>query len=115
MVKQWTLTEDINLYQARHRLSKDNRKTLRSLVPVEVYVQDPHVAKSNEGLALKEITASALLAHWMPLSAGIVISIAYRLLQTVNEVVWALLAYQIAKPEEKKGALKGVEGANSHN
>lgn len=45
------------------------------------------------GLALKEITVGILLAYWMPLSAGIVISIAYRLLQTLNEIAWALLAY----------------------
>jgi hypothetical protein len=55
MLKQWTLEEDINLHQARHLLSKRNRKTLRLLVPVVVYVQDPHVAESNEGLALNEI------------------------------------------------------------
>ena len=44
------------------------------------------------GAGLKELTSSALLAHWMPLPTAIVISIAYRLLQTLNEVMWALVA-----------------------
>lgn len=64
------------------------------------------------GLALKEITASALLTGWMPLSAGIVISIAYRLLQTLNEVAWALLAYQIARPHPEN-AEKRTAGDNN--
>ena len=55
MVKQWNLTEFTNLHQTRHFLSKDNRKTLGLLMPVDVYVQDPYVAKSNEGLALNTI------------------------------------------------------------
>jgi hypothetical protein len=44
------------------------------------------------GLGLKELTSSVLLSHWMPLSSAIVISISYRLIQTVNEVIWALAA-----------------------
>jgi len=55
MVKQWNLAEFTNLHQARHFLSKDNRKTLGLLMPVDVYVQDPYVAESNEGLALNTI------------------------------------------------------------
>ncbi|MGD2040838.1 MAG: serine protease [Anaerolineae bacterium] len=55
MVKQWNLTEFTNLYQARHFLSKDNKRELGLLMPVDVYVQDPYVAESNEGLALGQI------------------------------------------------------------
>ena len=55
MVKQWNLTEFTNLHQARHLLSKDNRETLGLLMPVDVYVQDPYVAESNQGLALNTI------------------------------------------------------------
>lgn len=41
MVKQWTTTEYSNLYRARHLLSRENKKALGLLMPVEVYVQDP--------------------------------------------------------------------------
>lgn len=44
------------------------------------------------GLGLKELTSSTLLSYWMPFSSAVVISIAYRLIQTVNEMIWALLA-----------------------
>ncbi len=55
MAKQWTLSEFMNLYQAGRFLSKENKKELGLLMPLDVYVQDPHVAKRNEGLALSEI------------------------------------------------------------
>ena len=55
MAKQWNLTEFTNLHRARHILSKDNKKELGLLMPVDVYVQDPYVAESNQGLALNEI------------------------------------------------------------
>ncbi|MBN1641157.1 MAG: serine protease [Anaerolineae bacterium] len=55
MVKQWNLGEFTNLYRARDLLSKDNRQTLGLLMPVDVYVQDPHVAESDEALALNTI------------------------------------------------------------
>jgi len=55
MVKQWDLTEFTNLHKARHLLSKGNRETLGLLEPVDVYVQDPFVAQSNQGLALNTI------------------------------------------------------------
>lgn len=44
------------------------------------------------GLSLKELTASTLLTAWMPFSAALVISLSYRLIHTLNEVLWALLA-----------------------
>ncbi|MGD8624979.1 MAG: serine protease [Anaerolineae bacterium] len=55
MAKQWNLSEFTNLYQARHFLSNDNKKELGLLMPVDIYVQDPHVAESDEELALNEI------------------------------------------------------------
>ncbi len=55
MVQQWNLTEFRNLHQAGQFLSTDNKKTLGLLMPVDVYVQDPHVAESNQELALNEI------------------------------------------------------------
>ena len=40
----WSVEEYTNLYQAGHLLSKDNRRTLGLLMPVDVYLQDPLVA-----------------------------------------------------------------------
>jgi hypothetical protein len=45
MVKQWNLTEFRDLYRAAPFLSRDIRKELGLLMPVDVYVQDPVVAK----------------------------------------------------------------------
>jgi uncharacterized membrane protein YbhN (UPF0104 family) len=42
------------------------------------------------GFGLKELTSSVLLSAFMPLSAALVISLVYRLVQTLNEIVWAL-------------------------
>jgi hypothetical protein len=50
------------------------------------------------GAGLKELTASALLSHWVSLPIAIVISIAYRLIQTGNEIVWALGASLSSSP-----------------
>jgi hypothetical protein len=50
------------------------------------------------GFGLKEITMGALLSVWMPVSAGVVISILYRLLQTIVETLWAFVGQSI--PEE---------------
>lgn len=41
------------------------------------------------GLGLKELTSGALLSYWMPFSTALIISIAYRLIQTFNEMLWA--------------------------
>ena len=48
------------------------------------------------GFGLKELTIGALLSFWMPLSAGIFISIAYRLAQTIIETVWVLVSQKIS-------------------
>lgn len=44
------------------------------------------------GFGLKELAMSALLSVWLPLSAGIAISVFYRLAQTLIEASWALVA-----------------------
>ena len=48
------------------------------------------------GLGLKELTSSVLLSYWMPLSSAVVISIAYRLIQTANEMLWAIVATRVS-------------------
>lgn len=52
------------------------------------------------GFGLKELTSSVLLSYWMPLSSAVVISVAYRLIQTVNEILWALAAMRFSAPPE---------------
>jgi hypothetical protein len=47
------------------------------------------------GLGLKELTMGVLLGSWMPISAGIAISVAYRLLHTLVEAIWALVGQWI--------------------
>ena len=49
------------------------------------------------GLGLKEVASGALLSPWMPFSTAVLISLAYRLLQTGNEMVMATLAYVATK------------------
>jgi hypothetical protein len=44
------------------------------------------------GLGLKELTSSLLLSYWMPLPSAVVISVVYRLIQTANEILWAIVA-----------------------
>jgi len=55
MVKKWTTTEYSNLYQTDRFLSNDNKKTLGILMPIEIYVQDPYIARMNNQVALKTI------------------------------------------------------------
>jgi hypothetical protein len=50
------------------------------------------------GLGLKELTVTALLSFWMPFSTALVISIAFRLVQTVDEILWALVALGLPAP-----------------
>ena len=52
------------------------------------------------GLSLKEITSSSLLSPWIPLSAAIIISFGYRLLHTINEIIWAVITLLIPIPKE---------------
>lgn len=49
------------------------------------------------GFGIKEITMGALLSTWMPLSLGIVISLLYRLMQTLVEILWALIGHWIGR------------------
>lgn len=43
------------------------------------------------GLGIKEVTMGALYSAWIPLSAGLIVSIAYRLFQTLIELFWAII------------------------
>lgn len=54
-MREWNEEDFRNLHQAGRFLSKENKKTLGLLMPVDVYVQDPQVAERDEALALKEI------------------------------------------------------------
>jgi glycosyltransferase 2 family protein len=47
------------------------------------------------GLALKELTSSALLIPWIPLSAAVVLTVTYRVIHTLDEILWALVALLI--------------------
>lgn len=44
------------------------------------------------GFGLKELTMGAMLTAWIPVSAGIVLSLGYRLLITIVETFWAWFA-----------------------
>lgn len=44
------------------------------------------------GFGLKEFTAGALFTQWMPFSTALVVTLAFRLMQTVDEIIWALVA-----------------------
>lgn len=48
------------------------------------------------GFGLREITLSVLLSGWIPPSAGIIVALSYRVIQTVVEMGWALVAYRLA-------------------
>jgi uncharacterized membrane protein YbhN (UPF0104 family) len=43
-------------------------------------------------LGVKEITASVLLSMWVPLSVGMVISLLWRLLNTLIDIIWTLFS-----------------------
>lgn len=63
------------------------------------------------GLGLKELTMGVLLSLWMPVSSGIVVSVLYRLTQTVIEAVLALVGHQIGRRASKNDSIiqKGYE------
>ncbi len=67
------------------------------------------------GFGLKEVSMTALLLPWMPASVAILFSLSYRLLHTMNEVLWALAVLYISNlakrsvPEETKNRLTGEE------
>ena len=58
MDKPWTETQYNNLYRANDFLSDENKKTLGLLIPVDVYVQDPLLAKQKKEQALDTIYVS---------------------------------------------------------
>lgn len=49
------------------------------------------------GFGIKELTMGALLSPWMPVSAGIVIALVYRILLTSVEFLWALVGHWIGR------------------
>lgn len=55
MALQWNTTNYSNLYQADPILTKENKITLGILMPVDVYVQDPFVAKMHNRIAMNKI------------------------------------------------------------
>ena len=49
------------------------------------------------GFGLKELTMGAMMSNWLPLSAGIAVSLGYRLLITIVETFWAWFAQHNAE------------------
>lgn len=54
------------------------------------------------GFGLKELSMSVLLSVWMPVSAGLVISILNRLVQTMIEFFWAAIGQKIPIARKNK-------------
>jgi len=50
VIKDWRVEEFNSLYHAGPFLIKDVKERVGLLMPVDVYVQDPHVAKQNKGV-----------------------------------------------------------------
>ncbi|MDD1779492.1 MAG: lysylphosphatidylglycerol synthase domain-containing protein [Candidatus Helarchaeota archaeon] len=44
------------------------------------------------GFGMKEITAGLMLIPWIPFSTGLIITIANRVMQTIDDVIWSVLA-----------------------
>jgi uncharacterized membrane protein YbhN (UPF0104 family) len=53
------------------------------------------------GFGLKELSASALLTNWVPFSVGLLIALAFRIMNTLLETAWALLAARLVKKSAK--------------
>ncbi len=51
----WGVDEFSSLYQASAFLPNDVKERLGLVIPVDVYLQDPHVAKENKGIDFAEI------------------------------------------------------------
>lgn len=49
------------------------------------------------GFGLKELTMGALMSAWIPMSAGIAISVLYRLVHTLLEALWAWFGYRVGR------------------
>ena len=56
VIMDWDIEEFSSLYQAGTFLIKDVKDRVGLLMPVVVYVQDPHVAKHNKGVAFGTIS-----------------------------------------------------------
>lgn len=65
------------------------------------------------GFGLKELSMAALLLPWMPLSVALLFSLLYRLLHTLDDVIWALLALLI--PYRANGAAETVKSDGSQS
>ncbi len=48
------------------------------------------------GFGMKEITAGMMLTSWIPFSTGLVITIANRVMQTIDDLLWSLLALLVS-------------------
>jgi hypothetical protein len=55
VIRDWGVEEFSSLYQAGTFLIKDVKERVGLLMPVDAYVQDPHVAKQNKGVAFGAI------------------------------------------------------------
>ena len=55
------------------------------------------------GLGLKELALATLLSQWMPLSAGVVVAVAFRLLQTFDDAAWAAVVWVLFGRREMSG------------
>jgi hypothetical protein len=53
------------------------------------------------GFGLKELAMGAMLQIWMPLSAGVVISILYRLIQTFVEIILVFMGQSVLRKANK--------------
>ena len=53
------------------------------------------------GVGLKELTTGFLLSDWLPMPVGLLVALAYRILQTADELLWAFLAY-LLKPKKTR-------------
>jgi hypothetical protein len=81
----------LSFFCTLHGLVKDIHLTLQDALAISTLAT--LVALLNlvvpTGLGLKELTIAALLTPWMTISSAIIISLIYRLLHTLNEVLWA--------------------------
>jgi len=53
------------------------------------------------GFGMKEITAGAMLTPWMPFATGLIITIANRIMQTIDDLFWSAFALLIARMRDK--------------
>jgi len=53
------------------------------------------------GFGMKEITAGAMLTPWMPFATGLIITIANRIMQTIDDLFWSAFALLISRMRDK--------------